>query len=157
VPRPRGAHPVAAARGRVCGAGGRGAGEKEARARAVTPGCRGAEHARELAGDTSEPGLELRQKGKGKARRLELPVMEQGDVAETRERRPGSRATARGRGKLTGGTRPSAAPGEGKVKGRDTSRRSAGPWSAAVSRGLCFTGEKKEGSGPSSRAGGLST
>jgi hypothetical protein len=30
VPRPRGAHPAAAARGRVCGAGGRGVGEKGA-------------------------------------------------------------------------------------------------------------------------------
>jgi hypothetical protein len=96
------------------------------------------------------------EREKGKAQRLELPGAEQGDAAEGSEWRPGSRATAGGRGKLTGGTRPLAAPGEGKVKGRDASRWWAGPWPAAVSRGLCFAGERKRELGRL-RAGGLST
>jgi hypothetical protein len=121
------------------------------------PDCRGAEWARELAGDASERGPERKQKGKREGAAVGAPCCGAGRHGGEARAEAGVAGDCGRKGKLTGGTRPSAALGEGKVKGRDASRWWAGPWSAAVLRGLCFTGEKKEGSGPSSRAGGLST
>jgi DNA invertase Pin-like site-specific DNA recombinase len=66
-----------------------------------------------MAGDAGESGAaagEKREKGSG---RLEAPVAER-RRATTRGEVSRERARARGRGKLTGGSRPSAAPGEGR-------------------------------------------
>jgi hypothetical protein len=80
---------------------------------------------------------EKRKKGGG---RLEAPVAERGDAAEASEREiQGSRV--RGRGKLTGGSRPSAAPGGREVKRRDGSRGWAGP--ACAGWRACGGGREK--------------
>jgi hypothetical protein len=134
VPQPRGTHPAAAAQGLGFAARAAGArGKKGARAWAVT-GLSRSGAARKLAGDASERGHGGEEKRKRGGVAVGAPCRGAGDAAEGSESEPGSRATAGGRGKLAGGTRPSAAPGGWKVKGRDASRWWARPWCWAGSR-----------------------
>jgi hypothetical protein len=84
-----------------------------------------------LAGDASERGRGARERGSGGYGSLSWSkVTRRRGSSEDR----GVLWASRGRGKLTGGARSSAAPGR-KLKGRDASRRWAGPVSCGERRG----------------------
>jgi hypothetical protein len=128
-----------AARVRVLGAGGRGAGER-ARA-AVALRCRGA--------GTSARGWQV-TRGSGAAVREEKRKRRGGRLgllSQSGRRGGGERAGAglsrseRKKGKLTGGSRPSAAPGGKEAERHDGSRSWAGP--ACAGWRACGGGREK--------------
>jgi hypothetical protein len=105
-------------------------GKKGTCARAVTPGCRGAGRRAGLADDARERGRGGRERGKEGRGRLR-PVVARRGRAATGPERAGRVSGRRKKGKLTGGSRPLAAPGGGEGEGSRVSWcRWAGPGSA---------------------------
>jgi hypothetical protein len=126
---------------RVCGVGGRGAGEKGGRAREVTPGCRRAERVRPAGNASGSRGAG--EKGGAAVMAFYREVWANGDAGGA----SGARA-ARGRVKLMGGSRPSATPGEGKVKSRGR-----GWWARLAELGRGLRAALREGKKKKRRAG----